>query len=399
MSSESTLNERYDALLARYHAGDLAEAEALGQALLDDAPQHAGALQLMGVLQARQGNFSAALDWLDRAVAADPQAGSAHHNRANVLLALERHGEAVAAYDRASAFGHESAQAQNNRGTALQAMHRFDAAMYSFERALELQPDFAEALLNRGELLLQIGRHDEGVESLQRARAAGADDEKIAFTLASLGVGPVAEAAPPTFVRELFDQYAPGFDAHLVDHLGYRAPELIAEAVAALAPPPLAIADLGCGTGLCGGLLRPLASQLDGVDLSAKMLEQARARGHYDALDCAELTGWLRERPQRYDVAVAADVLIYFGALEPVLDAVHGALKPGGGFVFTVEAAEEAGEEDFVLRPTRRYAHRRSYLERLAGRHGFQLRRLEAQSLRNESRAEVAGWLVVLQRD
>ncbi len=38
--------------------------------------------------------------------------------------------------------------------------------------------------------------------------------------------------------------------------------------------------DLGCGTGAAGALLRPAATRLVGVDLSANMLAKAaRARG------------------------------------------------------------------------------------------------------------------------
>ncbi|WP_425536227.1 methyltransferase domain-containing protein, partial [Chromobacterium vaccinii] len=42
---------------------------------------------------------------------------------------------------------------------------------------------------------------------------------------------------------------------------------------------------MGCGTGLAGEAVRPYASRLDGVDLSAGMLERASAKGIYDSLD------------------------------------------------------------------------------------------------------------------
>ncbi|WP_163597484.1 class I SAM-dependent DNA methyltransferase, partial [Klebsiella pneumoniae] len=66
--------------------------------------------------------------------------------------------------------------------------------------------------------------------------------------------------------------------------LDYRAPELVAEAVAAsqeAGTTGLAILDAGCGTGLCGPSLRPFADRLIGIDLSRKMLERAAARGCY----------------------------------------------------------------------------------------------------------------------
>lgn len=386
----------YEAMLAAYHRGALDEAARAARALLDAAPGHAGAAQLLGVVEARQGRFDAALAALDRAVEADPQLASAHNNRGNVLFALEREAEAVASYDRALALGLEEPGALTNRGLALRALHRRDAALRSFEQALARRPGFAEALLGRGELLLEMGRRDAGIASLQQAREAGADDSRIGFLLAALGVAPVAPRAPDEFVRELFDQYAHRFDAHLAGGLGYRTPALVGQLVDGLGLAPGPVVDLGCGTGLCAPLLRAHAHPLVGIDLSGAMLEHARARGLYDELVEAEITAELGRRPQAFGLAVAADVLVYFGALEELFDAVHAALRPGGCFVFSVEAGEA---DDHVLRPTRRYAHSAAYLERLAAQRGFACRRLEPTVLRHDQGgAEVRGLLAVLQR-
>lgn len=386
----------YADVLARYRRGELAQASAAAKALLERLPAHAGALQIVGVVEARLGRFESALGWLERAVAGDPGNAALHNHLGNVLLALEREDAAIAAYEQAVTLGLEDPQALNNRGAALQTRRRFDAALQCFERALELRPDFADALLNRGELLVEIGQRSAGVESLQRAREAGADDAKIGFALAALGVEPAAERAPPEFVRELFDQYAHGFDEHLTGRLGYRVPALIGAALQPLGLQGAAVVDLGCGTGLCAPLLRPLAARLDGIDLSGAMLEQARGRALYDALLQDEIVAALGARPACYDLAVAADVLIYFGALEPVLAAVHAALRPRGWFAFTLEAGDGP---DHTLRPTRRYAHTSAYVARVAQARGFALQRLTTETLRSEGGAELAGHLVVLQRD
>src|SRR6202012_4484032 len=105
--------------------------------------------------------------------------------------------------------------------------------------------------------------------------------------------------------------------------LKYEAPQLLHAALQRPGQLPresgLRILDLGCGTGLCGPLLRPWAARLVGVDLSPKMLSKAAARGVYDQLNCAELTQWLAEEAQPFDVIVCADVLCYFGDLAQAL--------------------------------------------------------------------------------
>src|SRR5439155_24800722 len=103
---------------------------------------------------------------------------------------------------------------------------------------------------------------------------------------------------PPRYLVELFDGYADRFDEHLVEKLHYRGPELLRAAVSRATPrTDLAVIDLGCGSGLCGALLRPVASTLVGVDLSPRMIEKARQRGVYDELLREDVVEALRRRP------------------------------------------------------------------------------------------------------
>ena len=141
----------------------------------------------------------------------------------------------------------------------------------------------------------------------------------------------------------MFDSVAPQFDRKLAA-LGYQAPQQVAQAVAALQPAPgaLDVADLGCGTGLCGPTLRPWARRLVGCDLSAAMLAQAKRRGCYDHLFQVELAYFLQHEAGAFDLLVSADTLCCFGPLDAVCAAAV-ALRSGGAFVFTVEALLDHG--------------------------------------------------------
>src|SRR4029450_3384975 len=105
--------------------------------------------------------------------------------------------------------------------------------------------------------------------------------------------------ASDAYIEKTFDSFAASFDSKLAK-LSYRAPELITEMLKRPGLPPsksLDILDAGCGTGLCGPLLAPYARRLVGVDLSERMLAQARTRGVYDELVKGELTAYLRNSP------------------------------------------------------------------------------------------------------
>ncbi len=157
------------------------------------------------------------------------------------------------------------------------------------------------------------------------------------------------EAAPPRasdgYVERHFDEFAATFD-DVLGSLQYRGPELVEQALRRVDPTPKAqhrTADLGCGTGRCGPLVRPWARTLEGVDLSQKMLDQARKLGAYDRLVHEEVTAYLQHRAGALDLVVCADTLPYIGDVGPLFAALARALAPGGRFLATVELLESDG--------------------------------------------------------
>jgi predicted TPR repeat methyltransferase len=162
----------------------------------------------------------------------------------------------------------------------------------------------------------------------------------------------------------LSDSYAPQFD-HSLAQLNYRAPEFIVQrlAGAVAANRSLDILDAGCGTGLCGPLLKPFAARLIGVDLSAGMLKEAAKRDLYDELIEGELHTYMTTRPSTFDVIVACDTLVYHGRLDDAAVAAATALKPGGRLLFTLEQLPDDGPAPYRLEPTGRFCHRAAYVQ------------------------------------
>lgn len=207
--------------------------------------------------------------------------------------------------------------------------------------------------------------------------------------------GGVPPQMPRADVIALFDDMAPRFDALLVDELEYRVPEKLAAAIERAAPGRrfAHALDLGCGTGLMGAQLRPRVDRLDGVDLSPRMIERARARGVYDELHTAEVHEHLAETTARHDLIVATDVFIYIGDLAPLVAAARDVLAGGG---LLAASAEQHDGVDVRLAPTGRYQHSRGYLERLAADHDLEVLAFDPSEARLEAGVFVPGWLFVL---
>ena len=394
-------------------------------------PEYAIALGNRGNALRHLGHLERALESYDAALRLSPGNADALCNRALALQALARHEAALDSFGAALRVRHEYPEALHGAAVSLLALGKPADALEGFERALHLQPEYAEAWCSRGALLLRaqdyeealssfqdalavrpryaraqlglantlraMGRRAAAVEAYQAALAFGADAATVGYMLAIMGAEQAPGASPAAYVKALFDQYAGNFDRHLVDVLRYRTPSLLVEALRRHLPPgELDVLDAGCGTGLCGPLLRPLACLLEGVDLSPHMLDRARDTGLYDGLYCGDMVGYLRVRPGTLDVIVAADVFVYVGDLKPVFSVARLALRGGGCFAFSVE--EHRSAEEFVLRSSGRYAHSRAGIEALARSHGFTINEVTPSTLRQESGEDMRGLLVILSR-
>jgi predicted TPR repeat methyltransferase len=381
-----------------HQRGQLAEAESLYRQILAVLPTHFDSLHLLGVIKGQQDEFGAAVQFFEQAVRVNPGSASAFNNFGHALHALGRRAQALASYDRSLALRPDNPKVLMHRGNVLRELMRPVEALASYDRALLIQPDYVDALTHRSGALTEMGRHDEAVASYRKALACGGDARQILYALACLGAEPAPEAAPVDYVKGLFDQYADAFDTHLLETLEYQTPALLIDMMRELVPSTsglLDVLDVGCGTGLCGPLLRPWARTLVGVDLSPKMLGKARERGGYDELECAELVAYLSGQSQRFDVGVAADVLVYIGDLSKVFAGMRSVLRPGGLFGLSVEAGDGT---DFILQPTHRYAHSLGYIRRLAAAHGFAIESAESRVLRKNRDTDVSGHLIVMRR-
>lgn len=409
---------------------DAAEA-LLMQVLSLDAGQP-DALHFLGILRHRQGDAEAALALLARALQQAPTHAGILINRGNVLYENGRAPEAVAAYQAAIEHEPASAQAWANLGTALHGLGDLAQARYAWQRSVQLDDGNADAWYGLSRTLIQLGEVREGLIANSRAIALWPQQsqgrEQVIRALVLLDrrdeaerlyrewlvedpgnavarhqLAAIRQHDPPprasdAYVEQVFDSFAAHFDGQLAA-LGYQAPRLVAQALAAHRPADasLQIADLGCGTGLCGPLLRPFARQLVGCDLSTAMLVKARQRDCYDALFKVELEYFLNHEPASFEVLVSADTLCYFGPLDGVCAAAAGALRPGGSFVFTVEALDD-DPGSWRLRSSGRYAHARDHAEAALRAAGFDALSCERAVLRQEAGLPVHGWVVSAQR-
>jgi 2-polyprenyl-3-methyl-5-hydroxy-6-metoxy-1,4-benzoquinol methylase len=138
-------------------------------------------------------------------------------------------------------------------------------------------------------------------------------------------------------VRAAYDAEAATYDAHEYPSEVQR--EWVGRLLQRL-PPDSIVLDAPCGTGKYFSLIAGAGHRVAGVDQSAGMLSQARARG---------VAVWLEQRAlqdlayrQEFDAVLTIDALEHVPPEDwpLVLGNLHRAVRPGGSLYLTVEETD-----------------------------------------------------------
>ncbi len=383
---------------AAHGRGETEMAARLYAQVLQADPKQADAHNLLGLLARQRGDVPAALRHTARALALRPKEPVFLASHGGALAEAGRLPEAVKLLRQAVAQRPQDAVSLRNLGQALCALGDAPAAVAPLRQAVAATPEAPEPWLALAHALREAGDVLGAIAAAQAAATRGDATlaEQAQFLLAALGQAALPARAPADYVRDLFDQFAPRFEAELTGRLSYQTPQLLATLLHEVGVPGgLAVLDLGCGTGLSGAALAPFAKRLEGLDLSPRMLDQARASGHYAALHEADLAAWLPSRPAGFNLIAAADVLNYLGDLAPAFAGLHAALAPGGWAAFSIETATTPPYE---LGEAMRFRHHPDHVATLAQAAGFTEVARRGVTLRTEKGAPVAGVLFVLTR-
>ncbi len=406
------------------------------------APSHAGLRKCRAEVRQRTGDSEGAARDAAEAVILDKADPRAKAILGAALLHLGRPADAVACLTDAIAVAPLEADYRETLSAALQQAGDLEAALSALTDGIALCPtsislrnaaillcvrrrDFSQAIRLAekarsvgvadactfglsGHALSSLGQHEQAAIAYQEALKLGPEDPYVRHLVTSSGMRPDEKRAPEGYIRTIFDGYADRFDTHLIS-LKYRVP--YAMRCMLLSHPKLTggraigpVLDLGCGTGLAALAIGDLPlGPFTGVDLSPRMLAQARMKGLYGQLREADIVADLAAHQQRWPLIIAADVLCYFGALDELLAQVHDRLEPGGWFVFSLEAlladhdGVVPGNGDWALQRKGRYAHAEAYIYEAVRLAGFRVLRLDHSAVRQEGGDDVAGLLLAIE--
>ncbi len=345
--------------------------------------------------------YKEALIYARRALELDSKSVMALSIMGNSLLELEKYEEALQAFSKALKLDSEDAWLFNSVSQVCQKKGEWEDALKAGWKAVEKSADKDSHHINFGYLLYECSmeKKDSDYEKYADKWLLEYPDNPIVLHMGNaVKNGIKLDRANDEYVKNIFDVFAEDFE-NVLDSLEYKAPEYIWDFLKDVygdSPQrKMKILDAGCGTGLCGGFLKKYAAflGLHGVDLSEKMLEIAKRKKVYDRLWNKELTAFVQERKNKYDLIVSADVFTYIGNLEKLFPKLFDSLKKNGRLIFTFSENSE-DDNDYVLHASGRFLHGKNYVRNMLEKSGFHIEKFERKKLRNEGEKSVFGFVV-----
>ncbi len=188
--SSLTVGQALDLAFSYYDIGRLLEAEQLCQLILQKIPHQIDAMQLLGSIFSKTGQYAEAVQLLREAVKQAPGHANLHNNLGMALHRLEKPDEAIQEFRKALEIRPDFAKAHNNLAVALMKLNRLDEAVAACKEAIRFQSDFKEVYNNLGLALKKKGELEKAIASFKKAVNL---DNKYAEALSNLGLALIAQ--------------------------------------------------------------------------------------------------------------------------------------------------------------------------------------------------------------
>lgn len=384
-----------------------------------------------------QGLYSEAAEQFKKALRINPALWDAHFNLANCYLRQDLFLEAKPHLEEVLKYRADHLGAINNLGIIYCLLKQFEAAIPLLETVMAREPSNAESLFhlsiayassnqlekakqgyiqvltlndkhdkahhNLATLYLHLNDKESALKHYEKAYQLNPHNQTALHMHKALTGETLKEGAPHEYTRALFDQYAYNYNQHMKEQLKYKVPELLRSLINPYSQKKSAawkVLDLGCGTGLCAPYFMDISDKLYGVDLSPNMVDQAAKLDAYYKLAVSDISDYLLKTKENFELIIAADVFVYFGDLESILNQCYKVMTANAYFLFSIESLENGRHptQDYQLSATGRYQHNPDYIKSLAEQLGFKKIAQQTAAIRQQETGAVIGELYLLQK-
>lgn len=238
-----------------------------------------------------------------------------------------------------------------NKGNAGDARTRFKMLKY-FAKDIKVLDYYI------GRTYFEEGDNKNAIKYLQNYRASGDTQfaDETTYTLHKMnGEFDKIKDVPLSLVAHYYDLVSDIYNEAFIDDKANSPQKIVFEMVnRALiditAPYGHVVLDVGCGTGYIGTLLKStkVATVVDGVDISPKMIEKSKSHKVdnlpvYNDLQLCNAIDYLKKTDKEYSIVIASNFIGHYTKPEEFLNLAHAKLKTTGllAFTFKVNPSDE----------------------------------------------------------
>jgi len=176
----------YELAFCYERTGQFDEATLFFEAFLDNRPYSFGAWYSLGNIHQLNNRFESAVDAYDLAIAIEDSFGPAYLQKAEALMSLEKHAEALTTFHEVLEREPASAPTLCFMGECLERMEDWEKARKYYWDCLELDPEWADAQVGLGVIADSLGDFELAASHFQKAVDLQPDTIDYLLLLASV---------------------------------------------------------------------------------------------------------------------------------------------------------------------------------------------------------------------
>ncbi len=286
----------------------------------------------------------------------------------------------------------------NNLSLSLKAQGKKNDALNHLLNALQIETKSAEINFNLAEIYLSMNDINKSQKFLNETIKLDPNHEGAKLKSEILN-GNFKGKFPLKYLKHHFDNYSETFEKHLLSTLNYKVPLAFSKIMKSKYEKKYSlknILDLGCGTGLCGIQIKNNFNKLVGVDISKQMLNKANQKSIYTQLICTDIINFLKYTKQKYEIIIAADVLIYLGDLNELFKFVHNVMLCNARFIFSIE---ETKKGEYMINQNGRFSHTLSYITKISQKNNLMIETYQDLKIRKENNKWIYGKIFTVMKN
>lgn len=190
-----------ESAIALHQQGALHEAIKIYRQILAQQPSHHDALHLLGAIYYQQQNYTAAIEYIEKAIATGVANPHFHNNLGLCFVAQKRYQQALQHYRRATTLQPNFVEALHNIGHVASLLNDTESAQNAYLRAIELNPDCAQSHYLYATCLFACGRSQAAATHMDQALALQPN-----WTEAYIGYAQAIQQQHPTAAITLLEK-------------------------------------------------------------------------------------------------------------------------------------------------------------------------------------------------